>query len=91
MADFTYTESLPEIYDYPVQTKTQQVVSAETGKVLGQIIIATEVDISQKVKCITSCGDESFTYSIHGRIYLDFPSGIKDVTFDDEVTTIWIY
>ena len=91
MTNFTYTESLPEMYDEPVQTETKEFLSINSGKVLGQVIIATEVDISQKVKCITSSGDESFTYSIKGRMYMDFPSGIKDVTIDDEVTTIWIF
>ena len=91
MTNLKYTQSLPEIYDSPVETRIQECTSTETGKVLGQLIIATEVDIFQKVKCITSCGDESFTYSIHGRIYMDFPTGIKDVTIEDEVTIIWIY
>lgn len=87
-AEINYT--LPEINEEPIITETKDVVSNSSDKVFGRLIILPEVDTHQKIKCISSCGEESFTYKVRGKVYLDFPSGIKDVDIDGEVTTVWI-
>jgi hypothetical protein len=90
MTKVTITETLREPETTPIEAYTLEVISNSTDKVFGRLIILPEVDIDQKVKCISSCGEESFTYNIHGRLYMDFDYDIKDVQVNGEVTVIMV-
>lgn len=64
-------------------------VSNSTDRIFGKLIIVPQVDMFQRVKCVSSTGEESFTYPIKGRIFLDIDD-VEDVTQEGEEVVIWV-
>lgn len=85
----SFNQYLPEVHDEPVKSETIEVKSVDTNRVMGRIIHIPEVtSISNKVKCRTLAGEESFLYSFIGRMYLDFEDNLIDVVTEGETTVV---
>jgi hypothetical protein len=89
MKRVSFTETLREPEAKPIDSYQVELISNSSDKVFGRLIILPEVDIDQKIKCMSSCGEESFLYNIHGRVYMDIEN-IKDVQIDGDVTVIMV-
>lgn len=81
--------TLPEVNETKIESKTIDVVSSETGKSMGKLIVIPEINLYQEIKCISKYGDESFLYKVTGKVYFDFDN-LEDIIVDGESVTVWI-
>jgi hypothetical protein len=72
----------------PIDSYQLELISNSTDRVFGRLIILPEVDINQKFKCITSSGEESFLYTIKGRVFLDIE--FNDIKVEGDTTFILV-
>jgi hypothetical protein len=89
MTDVVVTEKLRDPSPQtPIDSYQLELISNSTDRVFGRLIILPEVDIDQKFKCISSSGEESFTYNVHGRVFLDIE--FNDIKVEGDTTFILV-